>query len=77
MEPAMAAPRRTTLTPREREVIALVADGLTTRQIARRLTLSEHTVGMFIRRLMHVLNAHSRAHAVALAYRRGILQRCD
>lgn len=58
-----------TLTPREREVLALLADGLGSRAIAERLVISEKTVATHIERILFKLDAHSRAEAVAIAYR--------
>lgn len=68
-----AAPRRK-VTPRELEVLELVADGHSTREIARRLWVTEETVKTHIRRLHDRLGARTRAHAVAIAFRAGILR---
>ena len=68
------APRRPKVTPRELEVLELVADGLSTREIARRLWVTEETVKTHVRRLHDRLGARTRAHAVAIAYRSGILR---
>jgi DNA-binding CsgD family transcriptional regulator len=62
------------ITPRELEVLALVAEGLSTREIGRRLWITEETVKTHIRRLHDRLGARTRAQAVAIAYRRGILR---
>jgi DNA-binding NarL/FixJ family response regulator len=62
-----------TLTAREREVLALVADGLPNKAIARELGISEHTAKFHVGSLLGKLNAGSRAEAVAIATRRGIL----
>ena len=59
------------LTARESEVIALVAQGFTTRQIAERLVVSPTTVDSHIRSVMERLGARNRVHAVALALARG------
>ena len=68
-----AAPRDTIaasgLTQRELEVLVLLAEGLDQVEIAGRLVLSESTVGKHIERILGKLGAHSRAQAVALAYR--------
>lgn len=58
-----------TLTRREREVLSLLADGLDQDEIARRLVISRKTVGTHIERILAKLGAHSRAEAVALAYK--------
>ena len=60
-------------TPREIEVLQLVADGLVNREIGQRLFLSEETVKSHVRHLLAKLQARSRAHAVAVGYRRGLI----
>jgi DNA-binding NarL/FixJ family response regulator len=57
------------LTPRELEVLQLLAEGLTQAQIARELVISPRTVGTHIQNLLGKLDVHSRAQAVALAHR--------
>ena len=59
------------LTPREREILQLIADGLTDREIAARLVLSPATARTHARNLIARLGAHTRAQAVAIAIRRG------
>lgn len=59
----------TSLTRRELEVLRLLADGLDQGEIAERLVISPKTVGTHIERVLAKLGAHSRAEAVALAYR--------
>jgi DNA-binding NarL/FixJ family response regulator len=66
IEPALNAPTES-LTPRELEVLQLMARGLTNRQIARRLEISEHTVKFHAGAILGKLNARSRAEAVARA----------
>jgi DNA-binding NarL/FixJ family response regulator len=61
------------LTRREREVLALVADGLTNRQIAERLVVSEHTVHRHVTNILRKLDLPSRTAAAAYAARRGLL----
>lgn len=61
------------LTPREREVLILVADGLPNKAIARELGISEHTAKFHVGSLLGKLGASSRAEAVMLATRRGLL----
>jgi DNA-binding NarL/FixJ family response regulator len=61
-----------TLTPREREVLVLLADGLDQRQIAARLVVSTRTVGTHVQHILSKLEVHSRVHAVALALRHGM-----
>ena len=60
-------------TAREIEVLQLVADGLVNREIGQRLFLSEETVKSHVRHLLAKLQARSRAHAVAVGYRRGLI----
>lgn len=63
----------TTLTSREQQVLRLVADGLTNKEIAGRLILSENTVKIHIASLFNKLGVDPRARAVAMAAREGIL----
>ena len=66
IEPTLTAPTES-LTPRELEVLQLMARGLTNRQIARRLEISEHTVKFHAGAVLGKMNARSRAEAVARA----------
>jgi DNA-binding NarL/FixJ family response regulator len=60
------------LTAREREVIALVADGLSNEEIARRWVVSNATVRTHVSRAMTKLRARDRAQLVVFAYRYGL-----
>jgi DNA-binding NarL/FixJ family response regulator len=60
-------------TAREVEVLQLISDGLVNREIGVRLFLSEETVKSHVRHLLAKLQARSRAHAVAVGFRRGII----
>jgi LuxR family transcriptional regulator, maltose regulon positive regulatory protein len=60
------------LTPREREVLGLLAEGLTNRQIAARLVVSEHTVHRHVTNLLRKLDLPSRTAAAAHAVRAGM-----
>ena len=62
------------LTPREREVLRLITEGLTNRQIAERLVVSEHTVHRHVTNMLRKLELPSRAAAAALAARTGLLE---
>ena len=62
-----------TPTAREIEVLQLVSEGLANREIGDRLYLSEETVKSHVRHLLAKLRARSRAHAVAVGFRRGLL----
>jgi DNA-binding NarL/FixJ family response regulator len=66
VEPAVNAPTES-LTPRELEVLQLMARGFTNRQIAGHLKISEHTVKFHAGAVLGKLNARSRAEAVARA----------
>ncbi|HEX6273631.1 MAG TPA: response regulator transcription factor [Polyangiaceae bacterium] len=61
------------LTPREREVLELVADGLSNKLIAEKLGVSEHTAKFHLRSILDKLGADTRTEAVAKAARRGML----
>jgi DNA-binding NarL/FixJ family response regulator len=63
------------LTPREREVFALLAQGHDQGEIARSLFISPRTVGAHIEHILGKLGVRSRAQAVALAYRRDLLDK--
>ncbi|MBA3332180.1 MAG: response regulator transcription factor [Actinobacteria bacterium] len=60
-------------TMREIEVLQLISDGLVNREIGGRLYLSEETVKSHVRHLLAKLHARSRAHAVAVGFRRGLI----
>ena len=60
-------------TGREIEVLQLISDGLVNREIGERLFLSEETVKSHVRHLLAKLQARSRAHAVAVGFRRGLI----
>jgi DNA-binding CsgD family transcriptional regulator len=60
------------LTPREREILGLVAEGLSNKQIAGRLSLSEHTVHRHVANVLVKLGLSSRTAAAAYAARRGL-----
>lgn len=60
------------LTPREREMVALVATGLSNQEIAERMFLSPFTVRAHVQRAMTKLEARDRAQLVVIAYRTGL-----
>jgi two-component system, NarL family, response regulator len=61
------------LTQREREVLELVADGASNREVADRLGISERTVGLYVSSILSTLGARSRTEAASIAVRRGLL----
>jgi DNA-binding NarL/FixJ family response regulator len=61
------------LTMREREVLTLVAIGLTNKAVAQRLQISDHTVKFHVASILAKLDAESRTEAVHIAARRGLL----
>lgn len=62
------------LTPRQNEVLHLLAHGRSTAQIAEELHLSIDTVRNHVRRMLRALDAHSRIEALAVAHREGLLR---
>ena len=68
-EPPLAEP----LTPREQEVLQLLAEGLANRAIAQELGISEHTVKFHVNAIMGKLDAQSRTEAVVRATRLGLI----
>ncbi len=70
--PMRGEDERPELTPRERDVLALLVEGRTNRQVARQLYISEKTVSVHVSNLMSKLGVRSRAEAAALARREGL-----
>ena len=64
-------PMTVPLTSRERDVLELIADGLSTREVATTLCYSERTIKNALQDLTVRLNLHNRTHAVAYALRMG------
>jgi two-component system nitrate/nitrite response regulator NarL len=71
--PAPIGPTEDLLTPREMEVLRLVANGLPNKTIAHQLDISEHTVKFHVGSILTKLDAASRTEAVTIATRRGLL----
>lgn len=61
------------LTTREREVLELIATGLSNKRIARRLEISEHTAKFHVNAILGKLDARTRTEAVVTAARQGLL----
>ncbi len=61
-------------TPRELEVLRLVAEGLSNKQVAARLFVTERTVKFHVSSLLHKLGAGNRTEAVRVAVRRGLIR---
>lgn len=72
--PSIRAAGDIALSPRELEVLALLAEGASNKLIARRLGISSHTAKYHVASLLEKLDAVSRTDAVAQAARIGVLQ---
>lgn len=70
---AVRLPRKLRITEREREILALVAEGMANKAIATRLDITERTVKFHVGELLGRLGATNRAQAVAIAQGRGLL----
>ena len=66
-------PSSTPLTPRELEVLRLLADGASNKMIAHKLGISEHTVKFHVTSILSKLNAGTRTEAVTLGIRQGLV----
>jgi len=65
--------QRESLTPRQTEILGLIASGASTSEVAAQLAVSTETVRNHVRSLMHKLQAHTRPEAIAAARRLGLL----
>ena len=72
--PEFAAPDAPRLSPRERRVLALVRDGLLSKEISEQLAISVHTVNTHRQRILEKLNADNSMEAVRYAQRLGLLE---
>jgi DNA-binding NarL/FixJ family response regulator len=73
LRPPPVAPPASDLTARESEVLALLAEGLTNKDIARRLGIAERTAKFHVESILAKLGAGGRAEAIVLAARRGLV----
>lgn len=69
--------RQAPLSPREREILGLLASGYSARSAAEELALSPETVRTHIRNAKRKLRAATRVHAVAIAVERGLISTSD
>lgn len=61
------------LCARERQILGMLAEGMTRVEVEKALMVAESTVKTHLRHAFRVMDARNIAHAVSLAYRRGIL----
>jgi DNA-binding NarL/FixJ family response regulator len=65
---------RDDLTPREIDVLRLIANGNANKQIADQLSISEASVKSYVANILSKLGANDRAHAVTIGLKRGIIE---
>jgi len=64
---------RLSLSPRERDVLRMIGEGLSNKQIAKRLSITERTVKYHVASLLNKLGAENRAQAIAIAAQKGLV----
>ncbi|CAG0961763.1 partial Putative HTH-type transcriptional regulator YhjB, partial [Rhodocyclaceae bacterium] len=73
MDPLTSAPRATPLTPRQMEVLAMLCDGMSNKEIGRELSMSGNTVRVHLVGIFRALGARSRTEAAMIARRCGLV----
>jgi DNA-binding NarL/FixJ family response regulator len=73
-DPAVLAPKIDRLTPRQQEILILIANGCTTKEIARHLGVSFKTASAHRSNIMNRLDIHDTAHLVRHAIRAGYIE---
>lgn len=73
-EPEARVPELGSLTPRETEVLELVAAGLSNSEVASRLVISENTVKKYLHNILEKLQLNNRVEAAVYAVRKGLVQ---
>jgi DNA-binding NarL/FixJ family response regulator len=73
LDAPLASRTSSTLTAREREILAMIAEGLANKEIAWRLGISDHTVKFHVSALLGKLGAGSRAEAISAGIRQGVI----
>jgi DNA-binding NarL/FixJ family response regulator len=73
MPAVLTKEREDLLTPREREILQLLADGMSNSDVAAKLFISQETVKSHVRHILSKLEADTRTHAVAIALREAII----
>jgi DNA-binding NarL/FixJ family response regulator len=76
-EASRAAERLVALTPREREVLSLLVDGMDLQRIAATLVISPETARTHVQRVLRKLGVHSRLEAIALVAKSGMVDRLE
>ena len=73
MQRVLATNGKALLTPRERQIVEMLATGATGEQIAQELVLSPETVQKHVHNAKRKIGAETRAHLIALALTRGLI----
>lgn len=73
MDPLTSMPRPTSLTPRQMEVLAMLCDGMSNKEIGRELSMSGNTVRVHLVGIFRALGARSRTEAAMIARRCGLI----